>query len=197
MNWNEVMKYEGKELLEKQTEYWNNQDPGYVGPISAKEISKYFDKLIKIDEELVLDFGCGIGRIYEALKPKNYIGVDISENYLKKFKEKYPNIKTIKINNGLPNDQIFDVVISYSVFTHMKNSQIEVYIEKLANQLKTGGKFVVSIFDMDVIERANWTKVCKDYFIYLAKRYNLEFIKSLKVPEQGGDEQTLMLFNKI
>jgi len=88
-----------------------------VGWSSKKEQEKRFKILLNIgfkNGDTVLDFGCGLGALYEYMVERyddfGYIGVDINDEFIKKCKKKYPNVmfKTIK--------DITDVKHSYDWF---------------------------------------------------------------------------------
>lgn len=76
-----------------------------VGWSSKKDQYKRFEILLNVgfkDGDTVLDFGCGLGSLYEYMVERyedvGYVGVDINEDFIKKCKKKYPYVifKTIK-----------------------------------------------------------------------------------------------------
>jgi ubiquinone/menaquinone biosynthesis C-methylase UbiE len=78
----------------------------------------------------VLDVGCGAGHFYPSLRKidKNisYVGVDISENYLKLARKIFAGEKNVKIGKedifGLKfKDGSFDIVICYMVLPFIPN----------------------------------------------------------------------------
>jgi len=79
------------------------------------------------DDISLLDFGCGTSHLYQYIKDNNianinYSGLDISPNYIKISKEKYPENKYYNLNilndkNQLPH---FDYIICNGVFTEKR-----------------------------------------------------------------------------
>jgi len=110
---------------------------------------------IKNDDK-ILDYGCGNGRLLEILNDKeiNYTGVDISGELIKLAKRKYKgkNIKFQKISSqsSLPfPDNYFNVFISIAVFHHFPQKYAEVMAEELFRVIKTGGKVIVTVWNLE------------------------------------------------
>jgi SAM-dependent methyltransferase len=76
----------------------------------------------------VLDFGCGLGHLYNYLKNNKpsynirYSGLDINENFYNFCKEKYPNLdfyyKDVLLDDNIPK---FDYIICNGTFTEKKD----------------------------------------------------------------------------
>jgi SAM-dependent methyltransferase len=112
----------------------------------------------------VLDLGCGNGRLAIALseKPVDYTGIDPVKNSIdfcqEAFKD-YPHLKfqfmdikneTFNKNGNIDprqftipfDDQYFDTIICYSVFTHLQEIEIATrYMCEITRVLKPKGKF--------------------------------------------------------
>lgn len=106
--------------------YYKNSknDSEIVGWSSKKEQIKRFEILLNIgfeDGETVLDFGCGLGALYEYMNNHyddfNYIGVDINQEFIDKCKKKYPKIKFKKINDIADINFKYDWFIASGAFT--------------------------------------------------------------------------------
>ena len=110
-------------------------------------VSKYGSDLIKLlapkKGELILDLGCGTGdltnEIYQS--GSDIIGVDSSEEMIKKASNKYPNIK-FKIMDAkeLDFEKKFDGVFSNAVLHWIKSP--EKVLQSIKNVLKQNGRFV-------------------------------------------------------
>ena len=93
----------------------------------------------------VLDVACGTGVLfsdYESLGAE-FVAVDISENMVKKAKEKFPEAEVIcgdATTYDFGND--FDAVMIYNAFPHFDEPQR--LIENLAKSLKKSGRFSVA-----------------------------------------------------
>ena len=93
----------------------------------------------------VLDVACGTGVLfsdYESLGAE-FVAIDISENMVKKAKEKFPEAEVIcgdATTYDFGND--FDAVMIYNAFPHFDEPQR--LIENLAKSLKKSGRFSVA-----------------------------------------------------
>ena len=93
----------------------------------------------------VLDVACGTGVLfsdYESLGAE-FVAIDISENMVKKAKEKVPEAEVIcgdATTYDFGND--FDAVMIYNAFPHFDEPQR--LIENLAKSLKTSGRLSIA-----------------------------------------------------
>ena len=97
---------------------------------------------IKKENAKVLDYGCGTGAILTGLKnidKDGSYGVDISESAIEFAKSKFPdyNWKKISIDDVLPFNESFDVVISSEVIEHIFD--VDGYLRELHRVLKPNG----------------------------------------------------------
>ena len=104
----------------------------------------------------VLDFGCGSGRVCVSLSQKvdlnTLVGIDIVQDLLEYAAEKSPeNYQFIKSQSlNIPvEDDTFDYVYAFSVFTHLLQSEIYIYSYQIFKKLKSGGKFMFSFLEFD------------------------------------------------
>jgi SAM-dependent methyltransferase len=122
--------------------------------------------------ELVLDFGCGCGRMARRLAlaaapmPTRYIGIDLHRGMIRwatdNLGERLPNFTFIHQNvfnpglnpdGGLPRTAPFPaeadgvtLLIAHSVFTHLVERQAEYYLDEVARVLRTDGVAIVTWF---------------------------------------------------
>lgn len=119
----------------------------------------------------VLDIGCGLGRTAIPLttylnKTSKYEGFDVVKKGItwcnSKIKKDFPNFnfKYIPLHNDLYNtssqtasqykfpydSNSFEVVFLFSVFTHMKISEIDNYLKEIHRVLKPKGKCLATFF---------------------------------------------------
>ena len=101
---------------------------------SGREVASKLTNFINKDS-VVLDVGCGIGRVEKYLAPhvKEIFGVDISRGMIKiakKALENYDNVHFIK-NNGrdlsIFEDNKFDFVFSILVLQHLEKEDAYIY----------------------------------------------------------------------
>jgi len=91
----------------------------------------------------VLDIGCGTGLFLEYHNPDKYLGIDISENMLKKIKLKYPNRQTIRTSFEDFYGKTFDTVIAlYGTASYIKPEALD----KIEYLLNPGGKVFLMFY---------------------------------------------------
>ncbi|MCD6109221.1 methyltransferase domain-containing protein [bacterium] len=185
----------------------------FVGSSEFKKVGnefvKYFKELGNLkSNDVVLDIGCGIGRI--AIPSTKYLtdgelyGFDIDKrgikwckkNISKKFSNfhfqyvdifnKYYNkkgkIHADKFSFPYKNNK-FDFIFATSVFTHMLPKQINQYLSEIKRVLKPGGKCFLTWFSIDEEVQENINKhVSNCNFIYPYEG-NFAFYSHKNVPE--------------
>lgn len=105
----------------------------------------------------VLDFGCGSGRLAYYLKQKcdleQYVGLDVVADLLAYAAERVPAPEyRFQINHALtlpPDLAPFDVICSFSVFTHLLQTEIFLYLKSMEQALVPGGLLIFSFIEMD------------------------------------------------
>ncbi len=123
-------------------------------------------------ESVVLDLGCGVGRLpiglLKQVSPvKAYWGVDVNENAIRwcqrrvtardeRFQFLHLNIQNERYNPEgrvgpadleLPFERAtFDVIYSYSVFSHLKTDDIKAYLKEFGRLLKPSGRIFLTAF---------------------------------------------------
>ena len=128
----------------------------------------------------ILDIGSGLGRktfcLIELLLPKGqYIGLDIDRDavdYLNKLiSTEHPQFKFIHVDlyNGLYNrsgtvkpsefrfpfnESEFDLIVAWSVFTHMLPADVIHYLKETARLLRPGGRCIFSFFVMTMAAKS-------------------------------------------
>jgi len=113
------------------------------------------------DGDRVLDFGCGFGRLYEALQKVSgvsYYGVDISERLIQEAKKTYPRAGfsvLSSITSVLPfPGAFFKVVYAFAVLHHIpsKKKRKETLAE-LKRVLMPNGLAVISVWRLGFVHR--------------------------------------------
>ncbi|MBD3347042.1 MAG: methyltransferase [Chitinivibrionales bacterium] len=105
----------------------------------------------------LLDFGCGAGRagihLIDYLDPGNYTGVDGHESGINAFQDyeiplnrlgpKDPDIRLLDLEKEpFGEEEVFDYVIAFSVFNHMRNHAPAAH--NVSRALKNGGLLVAT-----------------------------------------------------
>lgn len=108
------------------------------------------DVFLSIKERCVcLDFGCGIGRLYEFLSSyfSNYIGVDVTEEMIEKARLYHAGVGEFYSFNGISlplDDNSVDVVVSVLVLQHINNQEEYcLIIDSFSRIIKSGGYVVI------------------------------------------------------
>lgn len=149
-----------KEIAEKILQETEDGYDLMAGKFS--ETRKYFWRGLEFiadyakEEDKLLDFGCGNGRLLELFfnKKIDYLGVDISRKLINTAKEKYPNKANSfqKISNSdslsLPGES-FNTIFSIAVFHHFPSKK---YREDVAKELyritKKEGHIIITIWNL-------------------------------------------------
>ncbi len=125
----------------EEKKYWNKValdpevDIKYISDLSTKECLNAIGEM----EGVVLDIGCGVGRL---MKP-GYYGIDISSEMLEIARERHPDYN-LEITDGrsIPyKDEFFDKVYSVLLFQHLPLEAVGAYIKEAYRVLKSGGVF--------------------------------------------------------
>jgi SAM-dependent methyltransferase len=110
----------------------------------------------------VLDFGCGVGRVLrwlQALLPDAHLaGSDSDHAAIAWIREHYPAVDTAAIGDeGLPplpfEDGRFDLVLGYSVFTHLNARYQDAWLAELRRIVCPGGILLLSISGPRMLEK--------------------------------------------
>lgn len=100
----------------------------------------------------VLDLGCGNGRLAQLFPGSNgYVGVDTSEELIKKAKESYPKNHFLLLDGlDLPfSDNNFDVIFCLAVLHHIPGKAYRLkFLQEARRVLKPGGKIIITVWNM-------------------------------------------------
>ena len=102
-------------------------------------------------EGALLDFGTGWGRyariFMKDFRPENVVGVDVDDHFIKICRETFPygRFETV---TALPptnlEDCEFDLVVAYSVFSHLAEHAATAWIYEFARILRPGGMVAIT-----------------------------------------------------
>ncbi len=102
-------------------------------------------------EGKLLDFGTGWGRyariFMKDFRPENVVGVDVDESYIKICRETFPYGRFETVSPLPPSsleDQTYDLVIAYSVFSHLAEHAATAWIREFERILRPGGMVAVT-----------------------------------------------------
>jgi SAM-dependent methyltransferase len=150
-----------------------------------------FNNAVDWTTDKILDFGCNVGNYVSNagsnITPENYLGIDLNKPSIDRAKINHPKFNFVHYNKwhpsynpgGIPNlkvkdfvNQKFDVVIAYSVFTHISINQANEEINNLLDILEPGGKLLFTI----------WSSIMFPHFYqWVYDRYNIPEIDFSKI----------------
>lgn len=141
---------------------------GTAGEAALRHAYPFYLKLKRCASELgialgaktrILDFGCAWGRhlrfFLKDVLPENLYGSDIDATFIDWARRNFP-LSHFTSNDKLPPlifpDAHFDIIYSYSVFSHLNEEYHRCWMAELARVLKPGGMLVVTTQGREFIE---------------------------------------------
>lgn len=116
--------------------------------------ARYMGAIPRVNDLRVLEIGCGNGaataHVLEYVEPRELVGVDPSEAFIRMARERYADRSGIRfdvgdaVDTGEP-DASFDLAIAHTVFSHLPDPAAA--LQEAYRVLKPGGRLVV--FDGD------------------------------------------------
>ncbi len=106
-----------------------------------------------------LDFGCGWGRhmriFLKDFEPRDIYGVDIDPDNIVLIEELLPDVNAVLSieDESIPlPDNSMDLILSYSVFSHINEESALFWFRELARLLKPGGWMIVTSWGKGLFE---------------------------------------------
>jgi len=186
-NWNEWLQAE-KHILDKKVIDYVIHPAGLQGSLewynTGKRDAQYTINEIDLKEnESVLEYGCGNGRILRHLEYYESYGVDIVPDFVEEARLKYCDAYLLE-----DFDKCVDKVYSLTVFIHLRHSQAETALKYIHSHLNEGGKAYIQalIYEKDKDARNFSDMSCykKETFIELAEKCGFKVIQTF---ENKGD----------
>lgn len=147
-----------------------------------KEFDFLFDKYL-LQNDKVLDLGCGNARFYQVFKNKNvdYLGIDVSSKLIEIAKNNHPEgrFEVSSINSILGNS--FDKVYSIAVLHHIPSRELRLnFLKEMRRVLKDDGYLVLTVWNLkNKIKKRNfidWFRLDKgDVFLPWYGSYDTYF----------------------
>jgi SAM-dependent methyltransferase len=160
-----------------------------------KEVKRFARKL-KIDfstDTAVMDFGCGWGRHYRFflrdVSTEHFWGIDIDDSMIQVCKEaiKVGQFERCDISPPLrfPND-CFDIIYSYSVFSHLSEKVHLGWISEFSRILRPGGMLIVSTLKREhVYVWENYLKDENPFWLQALRKSGFEVKKAVNDLKNG------------
>jgi ubiquinone/menaquinone biosynthesis C-methylase UbiE len=138
---------------DKKGNKWNAKEFFVSGENEINSVFEYLEALNIHVSGRALDFGCGVGRLTQALCPyfQECYGIDIAESMIteaqkyNRFGDKCKYLVNESDNLNLFSDNYFDFVYTSIVLQHIREDYVKKYITEFLRILKLGG---ILIFDM-------------------------------------------------
>jgi len=116
------------------------------GKLAAKEISEWFEPYRPATMPLVLDWGCGAGRIirhYHSYDPYALLyGADRNDAMIQYNTHQFRDVYFTTIQHHPPSEyphDFFDLIYGFSVLTHLDEGSIIAWMQELNRILQPGG----------------------------------------------------------
>lgn len=146
------------------------------------------------NNDRILDFGCGNGRLLALLKdrPIEYKGVDISDKLIRLAKKKYSeesnNFLKVSSQGTLPfPDDFFNKVFSIAVFHHFPKKYAESRAKELYRVTLPGGMVIVTVWNLWRREKLKY--IVKSFF-------DLNF-KNVRIPFRDNQGNVFYRYHKV
>ncbi len=121
----------------------------------ARDVRYFFDGIEHLlhASAVVLDIGCGIGRMDRHVAPrvKRLAGIDVSGEMVARARERLADLPNVEYHEGdgwslAPlRSGSFDLVFSHIVFQHLPRDVTRSYFREVHRVLKPGGSFVFQL----------------------------------------------------
>ena len=95
----------------------------------------------------VLDIGCGTASILAHMPPIEYVGFDLSEEYVRSAEQRYPEKNATFLHKTLTREVArdiprFDLAMAIGVVHHLDDTEAEMLFRIAHEALKSGGRLV-------------------------------------------------------
>ncbi len=111
--------------------------------VTSQEYSNLLSNLLNGEsEKIVLDLGCGTGKLSDYFLPEMYTGIDPSRSYISVARLKFPEKKfVIGDHNYLENfeNESVDLVLMWGVMHHIDDLNLRACVMQISRILKCGG----------------------------------------------------------
>jgi ubiquinone/menaquinone biosynthesis C-methylase UbiE len=168
--WDERARENANYFVDNRLDYVDG-DEDFFWEQGKADVAKLFELLEMTPgpDDVVLDIGCGVGRLLRALEPQTggLIGIDVSSEMIALATKNLEDIDvTLHVGSGTGlqpvEDSSVDGIISLVVFQHIPDPQITLgYIRDMGRVLKPGGWAAFQVSNDPAIHTADYGKVSK------------------------------------
>ena len=185
--------YRNKNNFKYWTDRWSSIDVDQPMQNNTSYPLKYSNLIVNNKDHIILEAGCGVGRILRYYHNKQYkiIGIDFIKEAVEKLKKIDPSLN-VNIGNILNlefDNDYFDTVLAFGLYHNFHSENLEKALIETSRVLKKGGRICASfradniqelIIDWMNKEKINDNKefhklnLTKKEFIQLFKRHGIE-----------------------
>tara|TARA_B100002051_G_C16703435_1_gene622324 strand:+ start:585 stop:1208 length:624 start_codon:yes stop_codon:yes gene_type:complete len=134
-----------------------------VGRFGLSRLELYAKYLPYTPGTQILDLGCGTGNSTSFFQPQDYLGIDISQRYVKSARIQHPNhrfecidFRELKLSSNIVPDNGFGVVLAYGLMHHLDDNTSFKFFQKAYELMPLGGHIVC--FDGCIYQGQNTIK---------------------------------------
>jgi len=153
-----------------------------------------------LNGDMVLDLGCGNGRLLEILKKKKieYFGLDASQKLIEIARKKYPQNR-FEVGDILKlpyPDNFFDKVLAIRILHHIPSKEFQLQaLQEIKRILKPGGLLILTVWNVwGSKHKINLFRVIKYGFLKIIGRSKLDYGDAF-IPWWKVKEKTLRYFH--
>lgn len=145
------MTLQNKNKKEETIETYNKAAKHYAEKFNKLNRSHDIYEVFALNKTIspkVLEIGCGNGRDAKVISKytKNYLGIDLSSEFIKLAEAENPKLKFIVADmEDYEFEEKLDIVFAFASFLHLDKSTFQKVLEKLHKKLNTGGLVKISI----------------------------------------------------
>lgn len=161
--------------------HYRNSDPGSFWRDGERDLDGVLTALgVEIEpESVVLDIGCGVGRLTRVLAARatQVLAIDISPEMLARARELNPHLTNVRwlrgdgIGLGPVPDGAVDVCVSHVVFQHLPDPRITLgYVEEMGRVLRPGGFAAFGISNDPTVHHARHVGLAARLAVALGRR---------------------------
>lgn len=146
------------------------------------------DYIRPADGDRVLDIGCGPGTMVPYLPSAEYVGLDVSPEYIDRARRRFPKARFVCQAVGQHNlvePDSFDIVLALGVLHHLDDDEAVALFQLARDAMKPGGRLVT----IDGVWTDDQSKMVK----YLLSRDRGRFVRS----QDGYRELAAKVFSEI
>jgi cyclopropane fatty-acyl-phospholipid synthase-like methyltransferase len=138
--------------MSKDRQYWHKFWAEKDNPLHSSDDGAYYDKLaaelcllLPPGTQSLLDIGCGSGALYQrmGLDKLNYVGIDLSQAMVSKFKNDHPraDVRLCDVRD-FDATQKFDVIFSHGVVQNLNPGEFKAMLATTKKLLTPSGRII-------------------------------------------------------